>query len=131
MRRRTSTTEVMAISEHELTVMTNDLEQIHHDVGMPAMESAINEWTERSRTSRRGFLIGAGAVAGGAALVAVGSSSPAAWARARSARSAKVSGAHGSAGWSGSSTMATRSAYAVAARSRNPRTLNSTCMASP
>ena len=37
-------------------------------------------------------------------------SSPAAWARARSARSAKVSGAHGSAGWSGSSTRATRSA---------------------
>ena len=58
--------EVMAISEHELTVMTSDLEQIHNDVGMPAMQEAINEWTERSRTSRRGFLIGAGALAGGA-----------------------------------------------------------------
>jgi hypothetical protein len=80
MRRRNRNTEVMAISEHELTVMTNDLEQIHYDVGMPAMESAINEWTERSRTSRRGFLVGAGAVAGGAALVAVGGSSTAAFA---------------------------------------------------
>ena len=93
MRRRTRTTEVMAISEHELTVMTNDLEQIHHDVGMPAMESAIDEWTERSRTSRRGFLIGAGAVAGGAALVAVGTTGPAAWAStAKGGKSAKLKG---------------------------------------
>jgi hypothetical protein len=93
MRRRTRTTEVMAISEHELTVMTNDLKQIHHDVGMPAMESAIDEWTERSRTSRRGFLIGAGAVAGGAALVAVGTTGPAAWAgTAKGAKSAKLKG---------------------------------------
>jgi Ferritin-like domain len=93
MRRHTRTTEVMAISEHELTVMTNDLEQIHHDVGMPAMESAIDEWTERSRTSRRGFLIGAGAVAGGAALVAVGTTGPAAWAgTAKGAKSAKLKG---------------------------------------
>ncbi len=92
MRRRTRTTEVMAISEHELTVMTNDLEQIHHDVGMPAMESAIDEWTERSRTSRRGFLVGAGAVAGGAALVAVGSSSTAAWAGTTAAKTGKLKG---------------------------------------
>ncbi len=78
MRRRNRTPEVMAISEHELTVMTGDLEQIHNDVGMPAMNRAIDEWTERSRTSRRGFLIGAGALAGGAVLAACssGSSSP-------------------------------------------------------
>jgi hypothetical protein len=75
MRRRNRTPEVMAISEHELTVMTNDLEQIHNDVGMPAMNQAIKEWTERSRTSRRGFLIGAGAVAGGAVLAACSSGS--------------------------------------------------------
>jgi hypothetical protein len=75
MRRRNRTREVMAISEHELTVMTNDLEQIHHDVGMPAMDRAIKEWTERSRTSRRGFLIGAGALAGGAVLAACSSGS--------------------------------------------------------
>ena len=94
MRRRNRNTEVMAISEHELTVMTTDLEQIHHDVGIPAMESAIGEWTERSRTSRRGFLIGAGAVAGGAALIAAGSSSPAAWAGTSSnhSKSGKLKG---------------------------------------
>jgi hypothetical protein len=92
MRRRNRNTEVMAISEHELTVMTNDLEQIHHDVGMPAMEEAVHEWTERSRTSRRGFLIGAGAVAGGAALVAVGSSGTAAWAGTPSKTTAKLKG---------------------------------------
>ncbi len=78
MRRRNRTPEVMAISEHELSMMTDDLEQIHHDVGMPAMEAAIDQWNERSRTSRRGFLIGAGALAGGAVLAACssGSSSP-------------------------------------------------------
>ncbi|HEV3366127.1 MAG TPA: ferritin-like domain-containing protein [Acidimicrobiales bacterium] len=75
MRRRNRSPEVMAISEHELTVMTRDLEQIHHDVGVPAMDRAINEWTERSRTSRRGFLIGAGALAGGAVLAACSSGS--------------------------------------------------------
>ena len=58
-------------------------------------------------------------------------SNPAAWALARSARSANVSGSHGSAGWSGSSTTATRSGYVKAARSRNWRTLNWTCMALP
>jgi hypothetical protein len=68
----------MAISEHELGVMTGELEQIHQDVGVRAMQEAIDEWTERSRTSRRGFLIGAGALAGGAVLAACssGSSSP-------------------------------------------------------
>ncbi len=75
MRRRHRNQEVMAISEHELTVMTMDLEQIHNDVGMPAMDRAVHEWTERSRTSRRGFLIGAGAVAGGALLAACSSGS--------------------------------------------------------
>jgi hypothetical protein len=75
MIRRNRNPEVMAISEHELTVMTNDLEQIHNDVGMPAMHKALSEWTERSRTSRRGFLIGAGAVAGGAVLAACSSNS--------------------------------------------------------
>jgi Ferritin-like domain len=75
MRRRNRTPDVMAISEHELTVMTNDLEQIHHDVGVPAMGAAISQWNERSRTSRRGFLIGAGALAGGAVLAACSSGS--------------------------------------------------------
>ncbi len=75
MRRRNRTPEVMAISEHELAVMTSDLEQIHNDVGRPAMARAVAEWTEKSRTSRRGFLIGAGALAGGAVLAACSSGS--------------------------------------------------------
>ena len=40
MRRRNRTTDVMAISEHELSAMTRDLDQIHNDVGMPAMNNA-------------------------------------------------------------------------------------------
>ena len=75
MRRRNRNPEVMAISEHELTVMTSDLDQIHNEVGMPAMQSAIDEWTDRIRTSRRGFLIGGAAVAGGALLAACSSGS--------------------------------------------------------
>lgn len=75
MRRRTQTPDVMAISEHELTVMTNDLEAMHNDIGMPAMNQAIAEWNEKTRSSRRGFLIGAGAVAGGALLAACSSGS--------------------------------------------------------
>ena len=75
MRRRNRTTDVMAISEHELSAMTRDLDQIHYDVGMPAMESAVHEWSDRLRTSRRGFLLGAGAVAGGVVLAACSSNS--------------------------------------------------------
>ncbi|HEX3460641.1 MAG TPA: ferritin-like domain-containing protein [Acidimicrobiales bacterium] len=75
MRRRNQTPEILAISEHELTVMTNDLDQIHNDVSMPAMKMALGEWTDKIRTSRRGFLIGAGAVAGGAVLAACSSGS--------------------------------------------------------
>ena len=75
MRRRTPTPEVMAISEHELTVMTRELDDLHNDVGMPAMHRAVDQWNEHTRSSRRGFLIGAGAVAGGALLAACSSGS--------------------------------------------------------
>jgi hypothetical protein len=75
MKHRNQTPGVMAISEHELTVMTSDLDQIHNDVSMPAIQEALGEWTDKIRTSRRGFLIGAGAVAGGAVLAACGSGS--------------------------------------------------------
>ena len=95
MRRRHRTPDVIAISEHELTVMTGDLEQIHQDVGLPAMEAAIGEWNERTRTSRRGFLIGAGALAGGGVLAACssGSSSPTTtMGGSRAAPSAKLTG---------------------------------------
>ncbi len=95
MRRRNRSHDVMAISEDELTVMTNDLEQIHNDVGVPAMRSAIGEWTESSRTNRRGFLIGTGALVGGAVLTACSSgssSSTTTAAKGASTTSAKLTG---------------------------------------
>jgi len=94
MRRSTKTPEVMAISEHELSAMTSDLDQLHHDVGMPAMHRAIDQWNEKTRSSRRGFLIGAGAVAGGAILAACssGSSSSTTTTKAGSTSSSSSSG---------------------------------------
>ena len=58
-------------SEHGLRAQTLELDELHHDVGMPAMAEAL---AEMHGNSRRTFLLGAGAaaVAGGAAL-AVGS----------------------------------------------------------
>ncbi|MFZ1063797.1 MAG: ferritin-like domain-containing protein [Acidimicrobiales bacterium] len=67
-------------TESELVAMTKDLDELHHDVGMPAMWEGVSnmidnlhgEGTTRS-TSRRTFLLGVGgAVAGGAALLSVG-----------------------------------------------------------
>jgi hypothetical protein len=57
-------------SEYELDALTSELDQLHHDQGMPLMRDA----TQSMRgSSRRTFLLGAGAaVAGGAALVAAG-----------------------------------------------------------
>jgi hypothetical protein len=78
MKKRNRTRSVMAISEAELTSLTQDLDDLHNDVGMPAMHAAVGRWTEEIRTSRRGFLIGAGAVVGGVVLAACSSSSPSA-----------------------------------------------------
>jgi hypothetical protein len=62
--------EAMAISERQLTAMTADLEQVNHDVAVPAMAEAIEEWTDGARFGRRGFLLTAGVIAGGATLAA-------------------------------------------------------------
>ena len=70
MMRRNRTQPEMAISERELAAMTDDLDQLHHDVGMPAMTAALQRWTSEIRTSRRGFLIGAGAATAGVVLAA-------------------------------------------------------------
>ena len=59
----------MNISEHELTSMTRDLDEMHHAT-LPALRASISEWV----TTRRGFLVGAGAV-GAAGLLAACSSS--------------------------------------------------------
>ncbi len=68
----------METSEAEIARMTTELDELHHDVGMPALQAALAEWSDdlgsdTPRTAdRRAFLIGAGGVlAGGAALVAM------------------------------------------------------------
>ena len=71
--RRTTTHASLASSESELAAMTRDLEAIHNEVSLPRLTEAVGEWTEHVRTSRRGFLVGAGAVAGGALLAACSS----------------------------------------------------------
>jgi Ferritin-like domain len=76
--KRSKNTQSFSGTEGELLSMTRALDELHHDVGLPAMESGISEMIDSMGAaprpnSRRTFLIGAGAaVAGGAALVAVG-----------------------------------------------------------
>jgi hypothetical protein len=82
-------------TEAELVALTGDLDQLHHDVGLPAMEAGVSEMIERMGeasvpmpNSRRTFLIGTGAaVAGGAALLAVGAAPGLAGAASRAMRS--------------------------------------------
>lgn len=93
LRRRTND---MQISERELLSMTHDLDEMHQAT-LPAMHAAIGEWADVQRgapsrpavdpvaaaalplatatgTSRRRFLIGAGAAVGGVLLAACSSS---------------------------------------------------------
>ena len=96
MRRRNRKQE-MAISEAELTQMTSDLDDAHHE-SLPSMRDSLAEWSESNddiRTgithlvstpsSRRAFLLGGGAVLGGVALVGSGMGSGLAAAATRSA----------------------------------------------
>lgn len=84
MRRRPVTpTEPLPGSEAELRRMTVELDEIHHDLSLPALRQAVARMTEEGRdeeptgrglTSRRTFLLGSGALAvGGALLAACGS----------------------------------------------------------
>lgn len=72
----------MHISEAELRAETQALDDIHHDT-LPKMRAALSEWQEsgvdleggivslaEARSSRRGFLLGTGAILGGIAVVA-------------------------------------------------------------
>ncbi len=57
-------------SERDLLARTGELDELHHDVGQPAMAEALGAWRG---TSRRTFLLGAGAAVAGGAALAVGS----------------------------------------------------------
>lgn len=78
----------MQISERELRRMTGELDELHHDVAMPAMTEHVSEWAELNHaaragagqlagtvTSRRGFLLGSGGAALGAVVLAACSKS--------------------------------------------------------
>jgi hypothetical protein len=72
--------QVFAGTEAELTSMTKDLDELHQDVGVPAMRDGITSMIENMEeptapraTSRRTFLLGAGAAAAaGGAMMVVG-----------------------------------------------------------
>jgi len=71
--------EVFAGTESELASMTDDLDALHNDVGMPALREGVaamvdnveDQSTPRA-TSRRKFLVGAGAAAAGGAMMVIG-----------------------------------------------------------
>ncbi len=72
------------ISEAELTAMTVELDQMHRDQTLPAMQAAVAEWADSIRAdgsdsprkaSRRTFLLGAAGVGAGGLLLAACSSS--------------------------------------------------------
>ena len=74
------------LSNAELSAMTDQLDEMHHDQALPAMRAAVADWIEsfkeaghgvsRRNSSRRTFILGAAGIgAGGALLAACGSSS--------------------------------------------------------
>ena len=71
-------------SEAGLTAMTKDLDQLHRDQTLPAMQAAVADWAESlredetsipRRANRRTFLLGAAGVGAGGLLLAACSSS--------------------------------------------------------
>ena len=69
--------------------MNKDLDDLHHDVGLPAMDEGISNMIDAMggavrSTSRRRFLLGAGAAAAGAAMMVVGGAPAMAGAATRS-----------------------------------------------
>jgi rubrerythrin len=69
-------------SESELRSMTRDLDDLHHDVGLPAMHEALAGWSDALRTgttrstNRRTFLLGAGGALAGVGVLAAVASTP-------------------------------------------------------
>ena len=74
----TRRTEMFQGSDAELSALTKDVDELHHDVGVPAMSEGVSTMLDSMggggpSTSRRAFLLGAGAAAaGGAAMLVVG-----------------------------------------------------------
>ena len=90
-------------TERELQARTLELDELHHDVGLPAVAEAL---AEMRGTSRRTFLMGAGgAMAGGAAL-AVGSGAVPTLAAASTRRLPAVKAAFPPAGLTGDLAVA-------------------------
>jgi hypothetical protein len=85
--------DVFGGSETELLALSRELDEVHHDVGMPAMREGISNMIDSMEdgaraTSRRAFLMGAGAAAaGGAAMLVVGGAPALAGAATRSVSS--------------------------------------------
>jgi Ferritin-like domain len=84
VRRRNRKHDQVAISEAELTRLTRDLDDAHHEA-MPSMHESLAEWRDSdddvragitrlvsTPSSRRAFLLGGGALLGGVALVGSG-----------------------------------------------------------
>ena len=86
----TNKTKTYEGSEHELHAQTLELDELNHDVGMPAMAEALGEMRG---TSRRTFLMGAGAAVAGGAALAVGSGAVPTLAAASTRRLSRVSAA--------------------------------------
>lgn len=87
IRRHRTPVDVMAISESELARQTQELDELHYDLSMPALRSSVQEWIETAQEapdpagnasagliSRRGLLLGTGAFAVGGVLLAACSS---------------------------------------------------------
>jgi hypothetical protein len=92
--------ELFAGTEGELVSMTEELDELHHDVGMPAMRQGIANMIDSMKgqastrsTSRRTFLMGAGAAVAGGALLTVGGSALPAMAGASTNRLASLKSA--------------------------------------
>lgn len=103
-RRRHTPVEPLVGSEAELVTMTAELDDLHHDLSLPALRSALDDMRETNqdrrrglgigRTSRRTFLLGTGAAAvGGVLLAACSSSSSSSSSAAKPASSSSSSSA--------------------------------------
>jgi len=99
-------------SEAELTEMTRDLDDLHHDVGMPAMKEALAGVSDALRsgtsraTHRRTFLLGAGGALAGVGVLAAMASTPGLAAAASTSSPTPATSGNPEAGLSGTLAVA-------------------------